>query len=283
MSQKKINNLKLKYKILAQEWDWSSANPLYDKIPLGSQWQPFPIETFMPLNQDTLLVTFVDVQKAFEEFKKVLNSEKMTKFSEEQKEFLSEISKAADKNLDILLDVGELYQTLIIESRDFDYWWTNVWTKEQQTKIMEQLKLIADFTFETLWSSKTIQKLRSGILIEEIYNNMKHYIEGKSNRFYEYSAHDITVIPMLQLLGSFNNKTVPFGSTIIFELHQQSNDYFVKIYYLNDTYTDNPHLLNIGICDGQTRCSYDQFHKSIKEFFVDNQSKQSKELGSVHF
>ena len=193
----------------------------------------------------------------------------MTKFSEEQKEFLSEISKAADKNLDILLDVGELYQTLIIESRDFDYWWTNVWTKEQQTKIMEQLKLIADFTFEILWSSKTIQKLRSGILIEEIYKNMKNYIKRTSNnKLYEYSAHDTTVAPMLHLLGSFNNKIVPFGSTIIFELHQQSNDYFVKIYYLNETYTGHPHLLKIGICNGQTQCSYDDFHKSVKEFFV---------------
>ena len=75
---------------------------------------------------------------------------------------------------------------------------------------------------------------------------------------------------MLHLLGSFNNKTIPFGSTIIFELHQQRNDNFFRIYYLNDTYTGDPQLLKIGICNGQTQCSYDEFHKSVKEFFVND-------------
>ena len=238
-----------------------------------------------------MLVPDVDCRNADKEYDKIKNSEKVTKFLDEQKEFLEEISKAAGENISKLGDADSLYQALTIESRDFDYWWSHLWTKEEQTKIMEQLKAIADFDYETQWSSKIIQKLRSGILIEEIYKNIKHFIDGTSNnRFYHYSAHDITVAPMLHLLGSFNNKVVPFGSTIIFELHQQNDgqkNHFVKIYYLNETYVGNPHLLKIGICNGQTQCSYDEFHNNIQEFFVkefddecDNKSQNSPGKGS---
>ena len=279
----------LKLKILAPSWDWSSANPSYDKVPLGSEWQPFPIETFMPKDSDTMLVTDVDCHKADKEYDEIQDSNRVTKFLKERKEFLQEISKVADKNINHLGEADSLYQTMIIESRDFDYWWTKYWTREQQTKIMEQLKVIGDFEYETGWASKKIQKLRSGILVEEIYKNMKHYIEGTSNnRFYQYSAHDTTVAPMLHLLGSFNNKRVPFGSAVVFELHQNNqNNYFVKIYYINETYAGNPHLLKIGICSGQTQCSYDDFHKSVKEFFVqdfddecDNKLQSSPDNGS---
>lgn len=72
---------------------------------------------------------------------------------------------------------------------------------------MKHLKVIADFHYEIAWSNEIIQKLRSGILIEKIYKNIKNYIEGTSNiKFYQYSAHDDTLSPMLNLLGSFNNK-----------------------------------------------------------------------------
>ena len=238
-----------------------------------------------------MLVPDVDCRNADKEYDKIKNSEKFTKFLDEHKEFLKEISKAASENISKLRDADLLYQALIIESQEFDYWWSHIWTKEEQTKIMEQLKVIADFGYETQWQSKIIQKLRSGILIEEIYKNIKHFIDGTSNnRFYHYSAHDITLASMLNLLGCFNNKVVPFGSTIIFELHLQNDgqkNYFVKIYYLNETYAGNPHLLKLGICNGQTQCSYDEFHKSIQEFFVkdfddecDNKLESSSGNGS---
>ena len=68
-------------------------------------------------------------------------------------------------------------------------------------------------------------------------------------------------------MGSFN-KRVPFGSTVIFELHQKYNTYLIKIYYLNDSYTEQPHLLNIGICNCQSQCLIDQFYQGIQEFFI---------------
>ena len=90
---KKINNLKFKYKILAKEWDWSSANPLYDKIPLGNRWQPFPIETFMPLYQDKLLFAYVDGRKVVEQFVEIFYSEKWLNFWKNKNNFWQKFQK----------------------------------------------------------------------------------------------------------------------------------------------------------------------------------------------
>lgn len=193
------------------------------------------------------------------------------KFLEDRKELLMELSKAVDRTINNIDEIILLWQSLEFESYELNYWWTHVWTKEQQIKIVNQLDEIGDFLYEILWESETIRKLRSGILIEQIYQNMKQRINGTSNnKFYHYSAHDTTIAPLLHLLGSFNHETIPFGTTVIFELHQKENDCFVKIDYLNDTYSDNPNLLNIGICDGQTECPFNKFYQGIKKFFVND-------------
>ena len=237
---------------------------------MGKQWQPSPIVTFMPKQRDTLLVAEVPCHIAESESEKIITSDKVIKFLEDRKELLMKLSKAVNRTIDNIYEIVLLWQSLEIESYQFNYWWTHVWTKEQQIKIMNQLDEIGGFLYEILWKNETIQKLRSGILIEQIYQNMKQRINGTSNnRFYHYSAHDTTISPLLHLLGSFNNNSVPFGAAVIFELHQKEND-FVKIYYLNDTYSDNPHLLNIGICDGQIECPLNKFYQRIRKFFVND-------------
>ena len=249
--------------------DWSLPPSVNDKVDLGSKWQPFPIETFMPKNKDKLLVTSVRCEKAENQLMKILSSNLAKNLIKVRKDFLEMISKVAGQSISTLPVASLLYDTLAIETYDNNFWWSNVWTMEQQLQILDQLKIISDFDFELRWSSKLLQKLRSGILIEQIYENIKGFIDGTSNnRFYEYSAYDSTVAPLLHLIGSFNNKRIMFGSSVIFELHQKNNDYFIKIYYLNSTYTEQPHLLNIGICGGQSSCPYDRFYKSIEEFFI---------------
>ena len=78
---------------------------------------------------------------------------------------------------------------------------------------------------------------------------------------------------MLSLLRSFDNKLIPYGSTIIFQLHK-TDDYFVKIYYFNDIYKELPNLLKIGICDLQEQCPLNKFQQRIKTFYVRNYDEE---------
>ena len=87
---------------------------------------------------------------------------------------------------------------------------------------------------------------------------------------------------MLSLLRSFDNKLIPYGSTIIFQLHK-TDDYFVKIYYFNDIYKELPNLLKIGICDLQEQCPLNKFQQRIKTFYVRNYDEECRNDSSSQF
>ena len=57
---------------------------------------------------------------------------------------------------------------------------------------------------------------------------------------------------------------------MVFELHKKINFYFIKIYYLNETYSGHPHLLKIGICNEEAECSYDKFHEKVKKYYFED-------------
>ena len=236
----------------------------------------------MPENRDSLIVVEVNCKTVNEEHHKLQNSQKIKEFLLPRSQFLQNISKIVGQKIETLDEVDVFYDALLVEADQHDYWWP-IWSKKEQREIMEQLKVMADFNYETNWSIPIIQKLRSGLLIEEIYKNIKNYIDGNSQiRFYHYSAHDTTVASMLSLLGSFDNKLIPYGSTIIFELHK-TDDYFVKIYYLNDTYKELPNLLKIGICDLQEQCPLNKFQQRIKTFYVRNYDEECRNDSSSQF
>ncbi|XP_019483373.1 PREDICTED: lysophosphatidic acid phosphatase type 6 isoform X1 [Hipposideros armiger] len=56
---------------------------------------------------------------------------------------------------------------------------------------------------------------------------------GKTRKLYLYSAHDVTVMPLLMALGIFDHKWPPFAVDVTLELyqHQQSKEWFVQLYY----------------------------------------------------
>lgn len=83
----------------------------------------------MPWERDTMLVSGVECRNADKEYNKIKQSEKVIDFLKEQ-EFLYNISKIANHTLNDLSEFGTFWEVLDIESQDFEYWWTHVWTKE---------------------------------------------------------------------------------------------------------------------------------------------------------
>uniref|UniRef100_A0A8C9JJM3 Lysophosphatidic acid phosphatase type 6 n=1 Tax=Panthera tigris altaica TaxID=74533 RepID=A0A8C9JJM3_PANTA len=56
---------------------------------------------------------------------------------------------------------------------------------------------------------------------------------GKTRKLYLYAAHDVTLMPLLIILGIFDHKWPPFAVDLTMELyqHQESKEWFVKLYY----------------------------------------------------
>ena len=85
------------------------------------------------------------------------------------------------------------------------------------------------------------------------------------------------IYALLMALDIQNNQMPPFGSTITFELHQQNSTNLnldwdesnsIKIFYLNETETNNPHLLKIPACSETEICTVRQFKKQIFDLIL---------------
>lgn len=85
------------------------------------------------------------------------------------------------------------------------------------------------------------------------------------------TQHDTLIALLLNSLKVFNYKAPPYGSTIIFELHQHNRtDHMIRILYLNETELESPHSLLLPGCDYQETCHLGQFLHSIEDLIPEN-------------
>ncbi|KAM6167494.1 lysophosphatidic acid phosphatase type 6 isoform 1-T2 [Erethizon dorsatum] len=56
---------------------------------------------------------------------------------------------------------------------------------------------------------------------------------SKTRKLYLYATHDVTLMPLLMVLGTFDHKWPPFAADLTIELyqHQESKEWFVQLYY----------------------------------------------------
>ena len=238
-------------------WQWNNESDT-DSV-LGKYWQPFPIETFIPEADDTLLVPDKKCPKADEEHSIAIYSDSVKKFlSDFHSENISKtIENLFNESIDSLYRGQQFWDTLKIESERNLIWPQLNSTDHQfinisQNEIIKKLEDFSVWSYVNDWNRDFIRRIRIGKLIETIITNMKNIIENKNSdnnyKLYVYSTHDSIVVPLLQALLLYNNLRPSYGSAVIIELHQskpnQTDSYFVRIYYFNETLTNQPFFLN---------------------------------------
>ncbi|CAG2172297.1 unnamed protein product, partial [Oppiella nova] len=230
------------------EWQWNKG----EDAKLGLVWQPFPIQTFMPHEDDLVCnqdkeCPIVDKEKA-----KIYERPELKKFVEDNKELYANMTKATGWAISTIADASTLYDTLKIES-DHNYFWNSTWTKEEEQHILDQLLVSRNTEFKYDWDSPIIKRLRGGGLAKELTKNFNKVV-NKSNekKLYVYSTHDTTVAALINAMNFPNHVFPPFGATLLLELHQnnKTNDYFVRAFYQNETTINEgiPHALSWGDC-----------------------------------
>ena len=143
----------------------------------------------------------------------------------------------------------------------------------------QDLKLAYEWTSAFWYTAQTIQTQLTAIdLFQNALNLMDKVVAGKSAiKFSMFSAHDVTLLPVLATLGIVNdtcllanyvakkaNKTLPypncvfpgFTSNLAFELYTSTTSSpFVEVYY-------NGNL--IKICNNKSSCSLTSFRTDIQ-------------------
>ncbi|KAF4020600.1 hypothetical protein G4228_012492 [Cervus hanglu yarkandensis] len=116
---------------------------------------------------------------------------------------------------------------------------------------MTKLKEISELSLLSLYGihkQKEKSRLQGGVLINEILNHMKSATQPSNHRkLIMYSAHDTTVSALQMALDVYNGILPPYASCHMMELYFQEGEYFVEMYYRNETRYE-PHPLTLPGC-----------------------------------
>ncbi|KAF7731246.1 hypothetical protein EC973_000662 [Apophysomyces ossiformis] len=144
-------------------------------------------------------------------------------------------------------------------------------------------------------ASQEVRRLGLGRLAGDIQDRMVRRADGSDKKIGEdgyklavYSGHDTTVGPLLIILGGFDMRWPPFGSSIIFELFKQKGssgwkglfskqeDHYVRVRY-NNKVLELPGCADKGnhhANGDKSLCTLDAFKKIVKDSIPDNWAEE---------
>lgn len=155
----------------------------------------------------------------------------------------------------------------------------NIYDNRTLPDELDDPELISNISYAFAWTSIHVwdgqgiqRQLNSFGLVDSVLKQMANFRQGeKYNKAVLFSGHDENIMALLSafgviteecLLANFyaylENKTTPhptcyfpyFASNLVFELYNTTGSPYVKFYYNNAL---------IPLCNGQPRCSYDDF------------------------
>ncbi|XP_057595572.1 prostatic acid phosphatase isoform X5 [Hippopotamus amphibius kiboko] len=210
-------------------------------------WQPIPVHT-VPVSEDQLLYLPFRSCPRFQELEnETLKSEEFQKRLHPYKSFMESLPKLTGYHHQDLFGIwSKVYDPLFCESvHNFTL---PFWATEDT---MTKLKEISELSLLSLYGihkQKEKSRLQGGILVKEILNHMKSATQPSNRRkLIMYSAHDTTVSALQMALDVYNGILPPYASCHLMELYFEKGEYFVEMYYRNETQHE-PHPLTLPGC-----------------------------------
>ncbi|KAM6293415.1 lysophosphatidic acid phosphatase type 6 isoform 2-T2 [Porphyrio hochstetteri] len=105
----------------------------------------------------------------------------------------------------------------------------------QQTVERRSVDLVLSFLEG---GSREVLQMSVGLLLHTLQKNITEAVNPsspaeKARKLILYASHDVTLIPLLLALGTFDHKWPPYAADVTLELyqHQQSKGWFVRVSY----------------------------------------------------
>lgn len=108
------------------------------------------------------------------------------------------------------------------------------------------------------FKSESVSYLMGGELINTIIKNLKESSDSKYKyKLTYYSGHDITILPVMSLLGSPLEESPGYAANIIIELYKDgASQFYVKVLY-------NGNYVKLPIMNGKDSCSLSDLEAHI--------------------
>eukprot|EP00102_Acyrthosiphon_pisum_P024233 XP_016661443.1 PREDICTED: prostatic acid phosphatase-like isoform X1 [Acyrthosiphon pisum] len=224
----------------------------------GKHIQLVPIHT-VPKSMDNLLLMSESCPLYSQELDKVVNDFEVQKFYAQFSSALKYMEKNSNLEMGkktVIKSTTLLYDALLVESQ-FNYILPK-WTK---SIFPEPLLTIAKENEELATHTNTLKRLKTGPLLNEVVTHMYEKKNGtlSPNRMlWVYSAHDTTMVNLLNAFELYEHLLVPYAAVLMIELRlNTTGNYVVTISYRN-TSNREPYLLHVPGCDS-VACELDIF------------------------
>uniref|UniRef100_A0ABI7ZQL0 acid phosphatase n=1 Tax=Felis catus TaxID=9685 RepID=A0ABI7ZQL0_FELCA len=122
------------------------------------------------------------------------------------------------------------------------------WATEDTMTKLKELSELSILSVYGIHKQKEKSRLQGGVLVGEILNHLKSATRPSNHRkLVMYSAHDTTVAGLQMALDVYNGILPPYASCHIMELYLENGEYFIEMYYRNETQHE-PYPLTVPGC-----------------------------------
>ncbi|XP_050314820.1 testicular acid phosphatase homolog [Anthonomus grandis grandis] len=187
-------------------------------------WQPIPIH-YLPRNMDNLIAMKSNCTQYDKEFLEVQNSTKVRNYNKEYQELYSYLTEHTGQIINSIGDIDTLYGILEI------YQLTNLslpyWVNDT---LMAQLSVIYAQNLAIYSETEYMMKMKGGVFLKTILDLMESSVNQTKivPKINVYAGHDITIVHVMRALKLIDVFKPEFGSSLIFELHDDS---VIKVFY----------------------------------------------------
>lgn len=265
-------------------------------LPLSELWQPAPIQTYIPANDDSLLLISKSCPEADKIKERLNESKRNIRLLQRHQALLDQVGNIVGREIDTIQSAAKVHENLKILHENNYYWYkwdllnaTFNWTEQIEIDAITKLRLFELAKYRSIFDDDFLKKVRAGELLSVIGDSFQskrsvhqlNIVDERNSHFVLYSTHDDKLAAILQTLNIWNQQLIPYLATIMFELHQSkenSAQYYVQVWYLNETdnlLNDNElqlYRLDIPGCDHdeldeqELMCPLDDFLNLIQQY-----------------
>ncbi|XP_018565956.1 testicular acid phosphatase homolog [Anoplophora glabripennis] len=217
-------------------------------------WRPIPIHT-VPNEEDEVVAMKKDCPRYNLLYDQLLNSRTFQLVNLRNKPLYDYLTKNTGWNITELRQIETLYSLLSIEKQynlTLPAWAEGIFPKK--------LEFLAALSHASFSFTKPLARLKNGPFFDYVFS---HFDKVTSNatvlKFLMISAHDNTIVNLLSAMGVYDYTFPNFASTIIWELSQKDERFYVNLFYKNTATVSELKLMGC-----EMNCEYETF-KTILE------------------
>ncbi|XP_066254927.1 venom acid phosphatase Acph-1-like [Euwallacea similis] len=234
--------------------------PKKQQVWSGLPWQPIPYKYPSSGDKETqpwnaCYTNFYDL------LNKILDSDEIVAYGKRYSEVLSIIANQTNSELTLM----SLYVYYFGFATQLEVGYTlESWTSKV---FPEPIHSAAVDFYYFITNTTAIRRISAGFLIKKILTDTKAKINGSlspsSRKVFFYSGHELNIAATLLALDAYKVTDIPpYGSHVIFEVHEISDVWGIKLFYQNYLEYD-PIPLTIPGCNHF--CPYDEFYSLVEE------------------